>query len=134
MYYFNDFKGNALAITDAEVAADWRMGVLRATAKVIQKSALPKDSMGSYGSTIPGSNRAHIMGGGGNKFCPLVEVYDVDEDRDVERDYDTIPGPQQTVIVLSGKATCACGQIVKHPVSMTITPGNLIQSVVTADN
>lgn len=134
MYYFNDFKGDALAITDAEVAADWRMGVLRATAKVIQKSALPKDRTASYGVTVPGSNRAHVMGGGGTKFCPLVEVFDVDEDRDVERDYDTFPGPERTVVVLSAKATCACGQIVKHPVSMTITPGNLIQYVVSADD
>lgn len=133
MFAIEDFKDNVLAITDEQVAADWRLGLLRALGKVA-RGARPSDSTGSFGVTISGSNREHVMGNFSSiPGCPLVEIYDVREDRGEDYNFSTFGGSTSEVIVLSANATCECGRIVKHPVSMDITPGELIYMVTNAD-
>lgn len=134
MFEIKNFTGNVLAITDEEVKNDWHLGLLRALGKVAC-GALPLDSMGSWGVTVPGSNRAHIRGGDGVKYCPLVEIYDVREERGEEYIHDTFNGGStKDIILLKAKATCECGRVVKHPVEMEISPGELIYMVMNADN
>lgn len=133
MFAIEDFKGNVLAITDEQVATDWRMGLLRALGKVA-RGAYPSDNTGSFGMTVSGSNREHVMGNFASiPGCPLVEIYDVREDRGEDYNFSTFGGSTSDVIVLSAKATCKCGRVVKHPVSMDITPGELIYMVTHAD-
>lgn len=137
MFEIKNFTGNVLAITDEEVKNDWHLGLLRALGKVA-RGASPLDSMGSWGVTVPGSNRAHIRGGlgtGNSRPCPLVEIYDVREERGEEYIHDTFNGGStKDIMLLKAKATCECGQIVKHPVEMEISPGELIYMVMNADN
>lgn len=134
MFEMNDFKGNVLAITDEQIAADWRLGLLRALGKVA-RGAVPSDSKGSYGVTVPGTNREHVMGNFSTiNGCPLVEIYDVREEKGEEYIHDSYSGGStKDVMLLSAKATCACGRIVKHPVAMDIDPGELIYRVTHAD-
>jgi hypothetical protein len=134
MFEMTDFKENVLAITDEQVAADWRLGLLRALGKVA-RYARPNDSMGSYGVTVPGSNREHVMGnfGGTIPSCTLVEIYDIREEKGEDYNFSTFGGSTNDVIILSANATCACGRIVKHPVSMNIDPGELIYEALHAD-
>lgn len=133
MFEMADFKENVLAITDKQIASDWRLGLLRALGK-IARGARPSDSTGSFGVTIAGSNREHVMGNWGNvPHCPLVEIYDVREERGEEYNFSTFGGTTSDVIILSANATCACGRIVKHPVAMEISPGELIYMVTHAD-
>lgn len=134
MFEMKDFKGNVLAITNEQVAADWRLGLLRALGKVAL-GARPSDSTGSYGVTVAGSNREHVMGNWGNvPHCPLVEIYDVREEKGEEYIHDSYSGGStRDVMILSANATCACGRIVKHPVAMDIDPGELIYRVTNAD-
>lgn len=133
MFEMDDFTENVLAITDKQIASDWRLGLLRALGKVAL-GARPADSTGSYGVTIAGSNREHIMGNFANiPACPLVEIYDVREEKGEEYNFSTFGGSTNDVMILSANATCACGRIVKHPVSMDIDPGELIYKVTHAD-
>lgn len=133
MFEMTDFKENVLAITDEQVAADWRLGLLRALGKVA-RGARPTDSMGSFGTTIAGSNREHVMGNFASvPACPLVEIYDISEDKGEEYNFSTFGGSTNDVMILSANATCACGRLVKHPVSMDIDPGELIYMVTQAD-
>lgn len=133
MFEMKDYKDNVLAITDAQVAADWRLGLLRALGKVA-RGAVPSDSKGSYGVTVPGTNREHVMGNFSTiNGCPLVEIYDVREEKGEHYNFDSFGGSTDDVMILSAKATCACGHIVKHPVAMDIDPGELIYRVTHAD-
>jgi hypothetical protein len=134
MFEMKDFKGNVLEITNEQVAADWRLGLLRALGKVA-KGARPSDSVGSYGVTVPGSNREHVMGNFASiPGCPLVEIYDIREEKGENYIHDSYSGGSTNdVMILSAKATCACGRIVKHPVAMEIDPGELIHLVTNAD-
>lgn len=133
MFETTDYKENVLAITDEQVAADWRLGLLRALGKVA-RGARPTDSMGSYGTTIAGSNREHVMGNFASvPPCPLVEIYDIGEEKGENYNFSTFGGSTDDVMILSANATCACGRIVKHPVVMDIDPGELIYKVTHAD-
>lgn len=133
MFEMTDFKGNVLAITDEQIAADWRLGLLRALGKVA-RGARPSDSTGSFGVTVAGSNREHVMGNWSNiPHCPLVEIYDIREERGEEYNFSTFGGSTTDVMILSANATCECGRIVKHPVAMEIMPGELIYMVTHAD-
>jgi hypothetical protein len=134
MFEIQDYTGDVLAITNEQVASDWRLGLLRALGKVAQ-GARPSDSTGSWGVTVAGSNREHVMGNFGNiPPCPLVEIYDVREERGEEYIHDTFNGGStKDIMLLTAKATCACGRIVKHPVTMEVSPGELIYAVTHAD-
>lgn len=132
MFAMKTYKGDALTITDEQVSADWSMGLLRALGKVAT-DALPADSTGSYGGAEKGSNREHVIGGNGQRFCPLVEIYDVKEERGARYNFDSIGGGKDDVMILKANASCACGRLVKHPVSLEIEPGQLISRVANAD-
>jgi hypothetical protein len=133
--YLKDYKEDALKITDAQIAADWHLGLVRAVGKVVAGGAYPQDSMGSYGSTIAGSNREHVMGNWGNiPRCPLVEIYEPSEEGGEEYHFSSFGGSTSNVIVLRAKATCQCGRLVKHPVSMNVAPDELIYNVMHADD
>lgn len=132
-YYLKDYDGDALAITDKEVAEDWRLGLLRGVARVMESSALPRDSSGPYGRVVEGSNREHIRGGRGIPYCPIVEIYEVEEDKGTDYNTSTYGGEETSTIILRGRASCACGRMVKHPVETMITPGRLITAVTNAD-
>jgi hypothetical protein len=126
MFEMTDFKDNVLAITAEQIAADWRLGLLRALGKVAL-GARPSDSTGSFGVTIAGSNREHVMGNWANiPACPLVEIYDIREEQGEEYNFSTFGGTTSDVMILSANATCACGRIVKHPVSYQISPVNCL--------
>ena len=133
MFYMTDYKDDALKITDEQVAADWRMGLLRGVARVVRRSAIPNDSTGPYGSAVPGSNRAHLLGGNMEKYCSLVEIYEVREENGERYNFSTFGDSTNDVILLKAKATCACGRLVKHPVEMVVSPGELISQVTNAE-
>lgn len=128
MFVSQGFKDNALAITDEQVAADWQLGLLRALGDVLTH-ALPSDSTNSYGGAEKGSSREHVTGGNGVPFCPLVEIYDIREEKGQRRPEDTMGGRVDDVTLLKANASCKCGQLQKHPVSLNIDPGALISTV-----
>lgn len=132
-HYMRDYKEDVLAITDEQVAADWRLGLLRAAGKVVAGRALPRDSTGSYGITIAGSNRAHVSGGYGEQFCPLVKIYDVEEQSDEISNFDSLDDSTSAVIIMSALGTCKCGKVDRAPVSFSLDPGELIYSVMNAE-
>ena len=134
MFKLTDFKEDALAISDEQVTSDWRMGLLRGLARVIAMGAAPLDSTGSFGVTIAGSNREHILGSWEERTpCELVEIYDIKEEQGERYNFSTFGESTNDVMLLKANATCKCGRLVKHPVSMEITPGELIYKVTNAD-
>lgn len=127
MVEIKQFAGNTLAITEEQVATDWRLGLLRALGEVVTR-ALPNDTIGNYGAAVKGSNREHVSGGMDVRFCPLVEIYEIREEQAHRSLQDTMGGSEE-VTVLKAQASCACGRLVKHPVSLDINPGTLISEV-----
>lgn len=132
-HYMRDYKEDVLAITDEQVAADWRMGLLRATGKVVAGRALPTDSTGSYGMTVPGSDRAHVSGGYGDQFCPLVKIYDIDEQKGERYNFDTFEGSTNDVVTMVALGTCECGKVDRTRVTVDLDPGELIYAVMNAE-
>lgn len=130
-----DYKGNVLAITDEQVNANWRLGLLRSIGNVVSVSALPSDSTGSWGAPVSGSNRDHLSYQGFGSYgtrCSIVEVYDIKEDSYEEWEHNSFAeggGNSRTLTGLNALATCACGRLVKHPVAMSIPVGELIYAV-----
>lgn len=132
--YLKDYTGNVLAITDEEVSGDWHLGLVRAAGKLIAGRAAPTDTMGSFGVTVPGSNREHIMGNWSTvPRCPIVEVFDVNEEGGEQYNFSTFGGTTTDVITLTANATCACGQIVRHRVQMDLTPSEVIYEIMNAE-
>lgn len=138
MFYMKEYEGDALAITDAEVTANWRMGVLRGVARVLKIGGLPLGGTDRWGKVQEGTNRAHLTPaglpfGGAGEGCSISELYELEEESDKEYVFSTNGGSEYDVTVISGKATCACGRLVKEPVRMNITPGDLIAEVMNAE-
>lgn len=132
--YMKDYGGDVLAITDEEVAEDWRLGLVRAAGKLISGRAAPLDSQGSFGVTIAGSNREHILGNwGGVERCPITEVYDVNEEGGEQYNFSTFGSTTTDVITLTANATCKCGRINQHPVQMDMTPSEIIYEIMNAE-
>lgn len=127
------YKENALAITDEQVSANWRLGLLRAIAKVVVSHGLPKDSQERWGGATRGSNREHIKGRIGLRSCQLVEIYDITEDSGKKYYGDTYEEEGMPITKINAKATCVCGHLVKHPVEAMIPAGRFIVEVTTAD-
>lgn len=132
--YMRDYTGDVLSITDEQVAADWRMGMTRAAGRAIRYGIAPSDSTGSFGITIAGSNREHIRGGGGVRNCKVVEIFNIKEEGGEEHHFSTYGGSTSNVLTLSCLASCDCGRLVKHPMSMNVSPDEFIYMVMNADN
>lgn len=132
----SDFEGNVLDITDEEVAKDWRLGLLRSMGSVVAGSALPSDSTERWGRATPGSSRAHLAYpglGSTETQCSISEVYSIREDSFEEWEHSSFGDENRwTRTELRALATCACGRLVRHPVSMTIGVGELIHTVTNA--
>lgn len=133
MFEIKQFTGNTLAISDKQVASEWRLGLLRALGKVATR-ALPVDTTGRHGSAVEGSAREHVSGNIGVPFCRLVEIYDIREEHGNRFLYSTFGENHDDVIRLTAKATCKCGRLIKYPVSLDITPGTLISEVANTDS
>lgn len=132
--YLRDYTGDVLSITDEQVAADWRMGLTRAAGRSIRYGITPADSTGRFGVTVPGSNREHMRGGFGNRSCTVVEIFNIKEEGGEEYNFSTFGGDTRNVMTLSCLATCACGLLVKHPMSMNVAPDEFIYMVMNADD
>ena len=130
-----DYEGDALAISDEQVAADWRMGVLRGVARVMKDGAEPLAGRARFG-VVEGSPLAHLspqgLFGSFGEGCKIAELYDLEEAGGKEYIFGTGGGSEYDTIRLSAKANCACGKLVKEPVEMNVPPGDLIASVLRA--
>lgn len=117
--FTDDYEGDALSINDAQVSSDWRFGLLRQLAQIVQRSAVVESqTLPVYGFDYiaPGSDEAHLA----RKECSIVEVYKVQETTGIEyiRDYDSsYPESYQKLTAL---ATCKCGRFVKQPVHVRV--------------
>src|SRR6478735_3289327 len=96
MTSIKDYSGNALAITDEQVASDWQLGLCRAIAKAILNGwpmLKINERTGPYGTPLPGSLNEHLEGartsikdedGVTTGFdrtpaCPITEIYEIEE-------------------------------------------------------
>lgn len=132
MYQFKEYEGNALAITDAQVAADWRLGIVRAIACKIRNSGIATNDTNDFTVTAGSAITAHIHGNRMNPGkCAIVEVYEVDDVQETEwvRNYDDSYPESNTV--LRGKVTCACGQVEKSDFKVVTYGGGLLKSIAT---
>ena len=134
----NDYKDDVLAITDEQIGQNWRLGLLRSLGKIVVNEALPADHAGPWGQVVAGTNRAHLsyQGYGATETrCSITEVYEVKEDSYEEWEHNSFgEGKSHSRTKLDALATCACGRLVKHPVSAIIPVGDLIYSVIHAED
>lgn len=133
--YLEDYEGNALAITDEQVQSDWRFGLVRGAARVIEREGLPTQGRGRYNSVIPDSPLAHIKGtyvDGVLQKCSLTEIYSISDDGGQIFLEGTMGGQTLPTMVLKAKASCACGELVRVAVEATMAPYELIYKVMSS--
>ena len=151
MNNIKDYSGNALAITDAEVASDWTLGFCRAVAKAVTKgypSLRIAEPMGRFGAVIEGGMNEHIEGARRSikdddgfvtgytrePACPIAEVYDLEESSSMHYEFSTYGDDGGSpVTLISALVSCSCGQIVKQKASAEIRAGEFIAAVTNAD-
>lgn len=153
MENIKDYKGNVLAITDAEVATDWRMGFLRAIAKVALNSypaiRINEPAASRFGGNIEGGMNEHIEGARRpildednittgytrDDPCPIVEIYNLVEDSSTHYEFNSFGDDGGSpVTLITAEVSCACGKIVRKDASLEIRAGNFISAVTNADS
>lgn len=102
-----EYKGNALAITNEEVAENWQLGLLRSVAQ----SSL--SFMAVLGNVLVNHTETqHIR-----KECPIVELREMSvSSRTVTEFYES-----ETNVVFQGLGSCACGRLKNVRVESTNT-------------
>lgn len=145
-----DYPGNVLAITDEQVAKDWRLGFGRAVAMAVMDGypALKiNEPMGAFGAVMPNSMNEHLEGArrpildedgittGYNRepACPIVEIYNLEESSSTHYEFSTYGDDGGSpVTLISARVSCACGKIVKQDASAEIRAGEFIAAVTNA--
>jgi hypothetical protein len=147
-----DYPSNVLAITDEQVAADWRLGFGRAVAKAVT-AGYPglriKERSERFGVNIPGGMNEHIEGApirvkdadgitisvSREPACPIAEVYNLTESSGQHYEFSTYGDDGGSpVTLISALVSCSCGKIVKQPASAGIRAGEFIAAVTNADS
>lgn len=91
-----EYAGNALAITSAEVAENWQLGMLRAIAlSSVRWIEIMNPMLTNHTAT------AHI------RKCSVAELSGLNVNTRTVTEY----GDTETNVVFEGVATCACGQV-----------------------
>lgn len=147
-----DYPGNVLAITDEQVAADWRLGFGRAVAKTVihgYPALRISETGGRFGENPKGGMNEHIEGArhsivdsdgittGFNRepACPIVEVYRLEESSSMHYEFNTYGDDGGSpVTLITALVSCACGKIVKQEATAEIRAGEFISAVTNADN
>jgi hypothetical protein len=154
MTTIKDYTGNALAITDEQVASDWQLGLCRAIAKAIINGwpaiRIDERDADRWGSAVPGGLNEHLVGaripvkdedGITTSFtrtppCPITEIYGIEESSAMRyEDSPTFgPGEGSPITVITARVSCGCGRIVKEKASAEIRSGEFIAAVTNAEN
>lgn len=144
MFYGYDPKVNAYAFTDADVAADWRNGLLRAAARtLVERGSAHGTRHGSWGSFAgfeAGSLAEHLYSAPENKgmfgspttsghgTCAIVSVTDLREDSDERYEHNSFgDGRTYNDSTLSGTVTCEHG--VSGGMTLSVSLGELIGTI-----
>jgi hypothetical protein len=102
-----EYNGNALAITNEEIAENWQLGLLRSIA---QSSLGWIEVMGKI--FINHEATHHVR-----KECSIVELRGLYVSTQTVTEY----SETETNVVFRGSASCACGQLKNVPVEATNT-------------
>jgi hypothetical protein len=133
---------NILTLTDADVIADWRNGLLRNTALVVttqgHAEGIRLGTFGSFAGYVDGSLAEHFYKGmrnpqyiRGTGKCELASVTDLVEDTDERWEFDSFgPGNTYTDDMVSAQVTCEHG--VTGRMVFTTSIGELIGTIVNA--
>ena len=112
---------DTLTITDAEIAADWKLGMARALGKILAVS----------GNTINDPDmRAHLKVGRVDR-CAIATVRNITETAHQEYEHETFQSYTTDLTRISGMATCECG-LLNGRISYDIYVGDLIGRVANA--
>lgn len=102
-----EYEGNALTITNEEIAENWQLGLLRSVA---QSSLTWIEVMGNV--FVNHTATQHVR-----KECPIVELREMNVTTKTVTEY----GESETNVVFRGSASCSCGQLKSVPVESTNT-------------
>lgn len=102
-----NFSGNALTISDDQVAADWTLGMIRAASRrmAAEVKIMRPSNMYGWQSTVDWDATRHFMG---EDACSISSVVDIEDG--VWED-SAIDGTVEVFATLSATVTCACGTI-----------------------
>lgn len=123
MFKDYDATANVLAFTDKDVAADWRNGMLRATATLIieqgKADGATPGSWGSFNGFRKGSLAEHFYDNGiprtfggydrGHGSCAIVSVTNIQEDSETVEDCSTFDASSHSEVIFQADVTCEHG-------------------------
>lgn len=117
MFAVAGFKSDVCSITEADIEENPRLGFLRNLGDIVKQNALPSKVQTGHEFPFTGSDYDHVAGVNGKQGCTLMEVYEVTEE-------DSANG-----MIVKAKASCWCGRLVKHPVTMEFGLQELVTRV-----
>lgn len=148
MFYGYDKSLNAYALSDEEVAADWRNGMVRAAArKLVEAGKAEGEILGSWGAHVgfrAGTLAEHFDAAmsksepkrpgdryfAGHGSCAITSVTNLREDSDERYESNSFgDGRSYTDSVLDGTVTCVHG--VTGQMTFAASLGELISAIVS---
>lgn len=114
MTTFKNFTGNAVTITDEQIAEKWELAMIRGLARLVIEFPVARDRGETY---------RHL------RECAASEVINVQESSTRESVGDTW-GDSETFVQISGEISCSCGQITRRRVTRNIEVGQLLRGII----
>lgn len=112
---------NVLDITNAEVAADWTLGMARSMGLVLLKSGTVGTASLMFGKN---AETKHLEACGADSIVAMI--HDFEE----EAIYDSFDSYRTTTNeALRGKVTCKCGEVEGADIAYVTNAGDLIYSL-----
>lgn len=136
MDILKDYKANILEISDTDISANWRLGLLRACGIVAASSMKIDEATGRFGAHLVGSMNEHLFGPDfsyDKGVCTIEGVYDLTEDAGTHYNFSTFGGTESDVMLLKGKVSCACGEIVRAAATYEVSLGEFISLVMNVE-
>lgn len=123
-----DRKLDVLAITDEQVSKEWQLGLARQLGRLLKQTNV--EGMKHLGRTSVKDEFGITVGF--TRGCPIAQVRDVEESSGKQNNWGDTYDTDTQVTILSGKVTCACGEVVDQEIDKEITVGDMIRSVTSA--
>lgn len=135
MYKDIDTKRNFLEVTDAEVAADWKLGMARSAAKLLVvrgdiMEGIKRGDWGIFRGFVLDSMAEHLYIASDLRTprCELVSVKNIEEVGTERYEHDSFgPGSTYNESAIQGTIACRCGKSARF--SYSISVGELIYTI-----
>lgn len=123
MSAISDFKGNALAINDRDIAGNWTLGMVRSMGRVLALHGHAAGKNTGWGTT---DTDVHLS------QCGIDSIEGLIHEFNEESVFDTFDSNRTTnVELVRANVSCKCGEVENVTISYSTSAGDLISDVLS---